>query len=115
MTVEEALSEILEVYEQGEADGIVTFQEFLEYYKDISAGIKEDDYFELMVRNAWHISGGEGQTANSSNRRVCVTHMDGSEKVYEIENDLGIGPKDTANMIAQLVKQGVKDIKKITL
>jgi Ca2+-binding EF-hand superfamily protein len=114
MSVDEALSEILEVYEQGVADGIVTFQEFLEYYRDISAGISDDGYFELMVRNAWHLSGGEGAAANSANRRVCVTHMDGSEKIYEIENDLGIGPKDIEKMMAQLVKQGVKDIKKIS-
>ena len=38
-------------------DGIVTWIEFLDYYKDISVGIDRDDYFELMMRNAWHISG----------------------------------------------------------
>ena len=26
--------------------------------QDLSAGIQEDGFFELMIRNAWHISGG---------------------------------------------------------
>jgi hypothetical protein len=30
-----------------------------------SAGIKDDAYFELMMRNAWHMTGGEGMAANS--------------------------------------------------
>jgi len=110
----DALQEILATYEQGEADGVVTFQEFLEYYRDLSAGMESDDYFELMVRNAWHISGGKGQAANTSCRRVLVTHTDGSEEIVEIKNDLGIGPKDTDLMISRLKEQGVKNIKKVT-
>jgi hypothetical protein len=43
-----------------------------------------------MMRNAWHISGGEGWCANTSNRRVLVTHNDGSQSVEEIKNDLGV-------------------------
>ena len=32
----------------------------MNYYNNVSASIDNDDYFELMIRNAWHISGGEG-------------------------------------------------------
>lgn len=32
-----------------------------------------------MIRNAWHMAGGEGQAANSSNLRVLVTHPDGRQ------------------------------------
>ena len=28
---------------------------------EVSASIDDDDYFELMIRNAWHIPGGQGQ------------------------------------------------------
>lgn len=51
-------------------DGTVSFDEFVESYNWISASIDNDDYFELMMRNAWHISGGEGWAANTSNLRV---------------------------------------------
>ena len=56
----------------------------------MSSSIDNDDYFELMIRNAWHISGGEGWCANSSNARVLVTHADGRQSVEEIKNDLGV-------------------------
>ena len=77
----------ISLFRTGVSDGIITFQEFHEYYRDISAGIDSDDYFELMVRNAWHISGGEGAAANTSCRRVLVTHSDKSEEVVEVRSD----------------------------
>ena len=69
--------------------------------------IDNDDYFELMIRNTWHISGGEGWCANSSNKRVLVTHSDGSQSVQEIFNDLGLKADDKAGMIKRLRGQGV--------
>ena len=50
-----------------------TFEEFCDYYKEISASIDGDDYFELMIRNAWRIAGGEG--AASLKRRQRVVHQ----------------------------------------
>jgi len=96
-------------------DGKITWDEFLDYYKDISAGIDRDDYFELMMRNCWHISGGEGAAANTSCRRVLVTYKDGRQLIEEIKDDMGIGPKDIDKMKAALEKQGCKDIVKIEL
>ena len=37
------------------ADGIVTFEEFLDYFTDISASIDSDDYFAGMMKNTWKI------------------------------------------------------------
>jgi Ca2+-binding EF-hand superfamily protein len=108
-TEEEILREFLETFEVGGIkDGVVTQQEFINYYTNISSSIDDDDYFELMIRNAWHISGGEGWSANSANRRVLVTHEDGRESVEEIRSDLGLKANDKEGMMSRLRNQGVK-------
>ena len=88
-TKEEVLREFMTVWETHKKDGIVTKEEFEDYYKDISASIDSDDYFELMIRNAWHIAGGEGQMENTTIKRVLKTNADGSQEVVMVENDLG--------------------------
>jgi len=37
------------------ADGIVTFDEFCEYFRDISASIDSDEYFGQMMNNCWKL------------------------------------------------------------
>lgn len=80
-TKEEVLREFMQVWETHKTDGIVTKEEFEDYYKDISASIDSDDYFELMIRNAWHIAGGEGQMENTTIKRVLKTNADGTQEV----------------------------------
>lgn len=77
-TANECLLEFMSVWETHKKDGIVTIEEFEDYYKDMSASIDSDDYFELMIRNAWHIAGGEGACANTTIKRVLQTNPDGS-------------------------------------
>ena len=107
-TPNEILREFLDTFDVGGVkDGKVTRQEFENYYSNVGASIDDDNYFELMIRNAWHISGGEGAAANSANRRVLVTAADGSQYVSEIKNDLGLRANDKAGMIERLKSQGV--------
>ncbi|RYH20234.1 EF-hand domain-containing protein, partial [archaeon] len=114
-TMEAVLTEFLEGFDVGGTkDNKVTRQEFENYYAGISASIDSDNYFELMMRNAWHISGGEGDAANSSNLRVLVTRLDGSQTVEEVKNDMGIKKRDTAAIISRLKAQGVP-VKSISL
>jgi hypothetical protein len=105
----EILREFLDTFDVGgEKDGKVSTQEFENYYGNISASIDDDNYFELMIRNAWHISGGKGQCANSSNKRVLVTRSDGTQRVETIQDDLGLKADDRRGMVARLKKQGVE-------
>ena len=107
-TKSQVLKEFLDTFDVGgEVDGKVTKEEFINYYKNISASIDNDEYFELMIRNAWHISGGVGAAANSSNLRVLVTRSDGTQGVQEVIKDLGIKAGDKAEVLARLKAQGV--------
>uniref|UniRef100_A0A7S1CF03 EF-hand domain-containing protein n=1 Tax=Bicosoecida sp. CB-2014 TaxID=1486930 RepID=A0A7S1CF03_9STRA len=115
ITHEEAVTEFMSQWDTLEKDGVVTYAEFLDYYKDLSASIDDDDYWELMMRNAWHISGGEGWAENTSCRRVLVVHSDDSQEVVEIKDDLGVADDDIAEMMRRLKLQGVTDIKRISL
>ena len=54
-TPEEVYKEFMSQWDTQVADGIVTFDEFMEYFKDVSASIDSDEYFEVMIRNAWKI------------------------------------------------------------
>jgi Ca2+-binding EF-hand superfamily protein/riboflavin synthase len=109
-TENQVLREFLDTFDCGEKDGKVSPAEFCKYYSQVSASIDDDDYFELMIRNAWHISGGEGVCANTTCRRVLVTHSDGRQTVEEIKNDLGVDPTDTDAMMKNLQAQGLSDV-----
>jgi len=108
-TEEEVLREIIDVFDcgSGPKDGKVTLAEFESYYSNISASVDSDDYFELMMRNAWHISGGEGACANTTNKRVLVTHADGTQTVEEVKNDMGLKKGDKKGLVQRLREQGI--------
>ena len=113
-TPEEVLAVFMSTWDK-DGDRNVTHDEFVEYYADISAGIDNDTYFELMIRNAWHISGGRGAAQNTTCLRVLVCFEDGRQAVTEVKNDLGLDRTDVQSITARLVKQGVKQIKAVKL
>lgn len=62
-TEDQILQEFLETFEtqhamrnNGTPDHVVTSEEFLEYYNNISASIDDDNYFKLMIENAWKLT-----------------------------------------------------------
>jgi len=36
-------------------DRTINMKEFKEYYNNISSSIDNDEYFELMIKNAWNL------------------------------------------------------------
>ena len=62
-TEDEVLAEFLDTFEvhhslkhPEDRDGKVTLKEFIEYYSNISSTIDNDEYFELMITNAWNLN-----------------------------------------------------------
>mmetsp|Transcript_37519 Transcript_37519/g.63008 ORF Transcript_37519/g.63008 Transcript_37519/m.63008 type:complete len:484 (-) Transcript_37519:159-1610(-) len=54
MTGTQVLSQFLNHFEKaGVQDGVITLEEWQDYYKLISATIDSDDYFELMMKRVW--------------------------------------------------------------
>lgn len=113
-TKDEVFREFLDTFDGGEKDGKVFPNEFIRYYANVSASIDDDDYFELMIRNAWHMSGGEGWSANTTCRRVLVTHADGRQTVEEVKNDIGISATNVEAIRANLQAQGIDDIQSVS-
>ena len=107
-TKQQALQEFMSHWRQRKDEtGAITLDDFLDYYKEVSASIDGDDYFELMIRNAWRIAGGTGNAANTANRRVLVTKADGKQSVETINNELGLKAKDIDGMKSRLARQGI--------
>jgi hypothetical protein len=103
----------------------ISWREFLNYYKDIGDEIVSDDYFVFMMRNVWHLSStDEGTTSeegyykdltNTTCKRVLVSYVDGSQRVEEIKNDLGLRVGDMADIRRRLEEQGHRGIKEVAL
>ncbi len=108
MTVKEAARDFMKQWDRQEVDGKITVTEFEDYYKELSASIDDDDYFELMIRNAWRIAGGEGMASNTANKRVLVTNKGGSQSIQTIDQELGMRRGDKDDMRARLGRQGVQ-------
>ena len=63
-TEQQILAEFLETFETAHSmrnsetpDHVVNKEEWVEYYNNVSASIDRDDYFALMMNNAWNLDG----------------------------------------------------------
>lgn len=110
---DEAMQEFLKTFDTVNADGSVTLAEFERYYEDVGALITSDDYFVMMVQNAWHLEGAAGGHC----LRVRVTDSNGYGHVVEVREDTGIdrrAPDFDAKLRKILSERyGVKDMANI--
>ena len=51
----EVYKDFMKQWDTQVADGIVTFEEFMDYFRDVSASIDSDEYFAVMMKNAWKL------------------------------------------------------------
>jgi len=108
-TQEELMHEFLATFDTIHKDGKVTLPEFEFYYENVGALIASDDYFEAMVRNAWHLEGADGGHC----LKVRFTDFDGKSQVVEIREDADINrqsPRFFGKVHKMLKERGYKDI-----
>lgn len=55
ITPEQAYKQFMSLWDTQIADGIITFEEFCDYFRDVSASIDSDEYFAVMMENAWKV------------------------------------------------------------
>ena len=76
-------------------EGKITKNEFLNYYYNVSAACDRDDYFEIVIRNAWHFSGMESWSSNSANPRFRQINSRNDGTDFIDDN----GPRTLENLI----------------
>merc|ERR1719171_1081467 len=115
MTAQQAAEHFLSTFDVFDQDGMVGEEEFLKYYQGVSNSIDDDAYFELMLRNAWHMSGGAGQSKCTSCLHVLVTHANGAQEVVELKNDLGVDKSNHKDIMRRLKQQGIMDAVEVSI
>ena len=57
----EVYLEFMKQWDTQVPDGIITFEEFSDYFSQVSASIDSDQYFAEMMKNAWKLDWIRGQ------------------------------------------------------
>ena len=67
-TEEQVLKEFMDTFQDTynylcgtETDNIITLEEFMEYYENVSMTIDNDEYFEIMLANGWNLNQNQNQ------------------------------------------------------
>ena len=108
---EQAVRDFPELWDKNH-DGFINWNEFVDFYRDISAGLEEDAHFEMTLKNAWNFNFVTRQVVKVEGRRVLVTHKNGRTQYVDFEVPEGeyFAPDDLAFMKKKLFLKGVKDL-----
>eukprot|EP00996_Jenningsia_fusiforme_P004374 NODE_5189_length_707_cov_25.279635_g4821_i0.p1 GENE.NODE_5189_length_707_cov_25.279635_g4821_i0~~NODE_5189_length_707_cov_25.279635_g4821_i0.p1 ORF type:complete len:188 (+),score=34.28 NODE_5189_length_707_cov_25.279635_g4821_i0:83-565(+) len=113
-TAQEAMIDFLKGWDKN-GDNEISREEFADYYADISAAIDEDEEFETMLRNTWHVDIAERALAGTSGRRALVIHHDGTQTIEEIRGETTTSSADTMRPTHRLARQGVTNTKAVLM
>mmetsp|Transcript_27035 Transcript_27035/g.23864 ORF Transcript_27035/g.23864 Transcript_27035/m.23864 type:complete len:303 (+) Transcript_27035:15-923(+) len=84
---EEVIAEFLDSFDgaKGNNDGVITKQEWVDYYSDLSMSLPSDDYFVQMMESVWGILEDEDSEANEDFIRELVKLI--RQKLLSMSND----------------------------
>ena len=116
-TEDNILQEFLETFETAHAmrnndvpNYVVTQEEFEEYYTNISASIDDDQYFVLMINNAWKLTeesrqgqGTKGWSANGKKKEGTVNPITGAVTKAAVA-DVGLADNADAKQLIEHVR-----------
>jgi len=112
-TQEEILAEFIAAWDK-DGDGTISYEEFVEYYKDLSTATVTDKEFEEIIRGSWHLAGSRVQR-NPPSVFATVTMSDGSQEVLEVTDLPGADTSSVRSVELALRKQGMDFIDKVSL
>ena len=85
-TEEDILKEFMDTFQETynylcgtESDNVVTIEEFMEYYENVSMIIDDDAYFELLLNNAWKM----GLNTTYKNEQTGYKYEDNGENLQD--------------------------------
>lgn len=87
-TKEEILMEFLNNFDgaRGNNDGIVTWEEFYDYYSDLSMSTPSDEYFVKMMESTWQIP--EHEDSDVTRQTVKMLHTEVKGRILQLaKND----------------------------
>lgn len=76
-TAEQVIEDFLNSFEgvKGNRDGVISWEEWLDYYTDLSMSIPLEDYFVRMMESTWQICEDETQTVSQNQIEVLTKAM----------------------------------------
>lgn len=76
-TREQIISEFLSGFEgaRGNKDGVITRDEFLDYYTDLSMSVPSDEYFVRMLESVWQCPEEDADAAAQASIRMLIEEV----------------------------------------